>query len=137
MIQGSPLLPIFGNSRAASSVIPLLPKATFTPSVQPNLGLPRTCSPLTSPPSTPFWPYGTHPFSPRAQTISVLSDPLYSPTPVLYQVSYTPILFVIKLTARIIRWHLLRDKASTTEFPHNLCLHRWTRRSPGYRRSRR
>ena len=28
--------------------IPLLPKATFTPSIQPNLGLPRTRSPLTS-----------------------------------------------------------------------------------------
>ena len=29
-------------------------------------------------PSTPFWPYGTHPFFPHAQTISILSDLLYS-----------------------------------------------------------
>ena len=28
--------------------IPLLTKATFTPSIQPNLGLPRTRPPLTS-----------------------------------------------------------------------------------------
>ena len=33
---------------AASNVIPLLPKATFTPSIQPNLGLPCTHPPLTS-----------------------------------------------------------------------------------------
>ena len=32
------------------------------------------------PPSTPFWPYGTYPFSPRAQSISILTDSLYSPT---------------------------------------------------------
>ena len=32
----------FSHWRAASTVIPLLPKATFTPSIQPNLGLPRT-----------------------------------------------------------------------------------------------
>ena len=32
----------------AASVISLLPKATFTPSIQPNLGLPRTRPPLTS-----------------------------------------------------------------------------------------
>ena len=30
------------------------------------------------PPSTPFWPYGTHPFFPHAQTISILFDQLYS-----------------------------------------------------------
>ena len=28
--------------------------------------------------STPFWPYDTHPFFPHAQTISILSDLLYS-----------------------------------------------------------
>ena len=44
--QGSRLFPIF--RRAASTVIPLLPKATFTPSIQPNLGLPRNRPPLTS-----------------------------------------------------------------------------------------
>ena len=36
------------HRRAASTVIPLLPKATFTPSIQPNLRLPRTRPPLTS-----------------------------------------------------------------------------------------
>ena len=35
------------------------------------------------PPSTLFWPYGTHPFFPHAQTVSILSDLLYSLTPFL------------------------------------------------------
>ena len=43
MYQGTPLFSI-----AASSVIRLLSKATFTPSIQPNLGLPRTRSPIRS-----------------------------------------------------------------------------------------
>ena len=34
------ILHFFLHCRAASTVIPLLPKATFTPSIQPNLGLP-------------------------------------------------------------------------------------------------
>ena len=38
----------YAHCRAASTVIPLLPKATFTPSIQPNLGLRRTRPPLTS-----------------------------------------------------------------------------------------
>ena len=48
MHQGSPLFRIF---RALSRNLlrhPLLPKATFTTSIQPNLGLPRTRPPLTS-----------------------------------------------------------------------------------------
>ena len=32
------------------------------------------------PPSTPFWPYGTHPFFPHAQTISILSEHFISTT---------------------------------------------------------
>ena len=36
------------DCRAASTVIPLLPKATFTLSIQHNLGLSRTRAPLTS-----------------------------------------------------------------------------------------
>ena len=36
------------HCRAASTVIPLLPKATFTPSIQPNPRLPLTRPPLTS-----------------------------------------------------------------------------------------
>ena len=38
----------FAHCRAASAVILLLPKDTFTPSIQPNLGLPGTRPPLTS-----------------------------------------------------------------------------------------
>ena len=38
----------FVHCRAASTVIPLLPKATFTPSIHPNLSLPLTRPPLTS-----------------------------------------------------------------------------------------
>ena len=42
-------------------------------------------------PSTPFWPYGNHPFFSHAQTISILSDLLYSLTPFLFQLSYAPL----------------------------------------------
>ena len=42
----------FAHCRASSTVIPLLPKATFTPSIEPNLGLPRTRPQLTSAIST-------------------------------------------------------------------------------------
>ena len=38
----------FAHCRGASTVIHLLPNATFTPSIQPNLGLQRTNPPLTS-----------------------------------------------------------------------------------------
>ena len=38
----------FAHCRAASTVFSLLPKVTFTPSIQPNLGLPRTRPPLPS-----------------------------------------------------------------------------------------
>ena len=42
----------FTHCHIASIVIPLLPKSTFTPSIRPNLGLPRTRPPLTSPINT-------------------------------------------------------------------------------------
>ena len=49
---------------AASTIIPLLPKADFTPSIQPDLGRPRTRLPLTSSINTllairhlSIWPY--------------------------------------------------------------------------------
>ena len=81
MYQGSQVFPIF---RATYTVIPLLPKAIFTPSIQPNLGLSRTRHQLASA-ITPCRPYGTHPFFPYAQTISILlicSTPnSLSPTP--------------------------------------------------------
>ena len=38
----------FTHCRATFTVVPLLPKATFASSIQPNLGLPRTLPPLTS-----------------------------------------------------------------------------------------
>ena len=48
------------HCRAASTVVPLLPKATFTPSIQPYLGLHLTHPSLTLAintflASTPFW----------------------------------------------------------------------------------
>ena len=79
----SPLFPSF-HCRAGSTVIPLLPKANFMPSIQPNLGLPRTSPPLTSANYT-FLTMRSYLFSPRVQTISILSDPLYSPAPLLFQ----------------------------------------------------
>ena len=54
MHQGTSLL---SSCRATSTVIHLLPKTTFTPSIQPHLGLPRTRPPLL-PPSTPIQPFG-------------------------------------------------------------------------------
>ena len=47
-------------------------------------------------PSSPFWPYGTHPFFPHSQTISILSDPLYSLTQFLFQLSYIQIKISLK-----------------------------------------
>ena len=57
----------FAHCPLASTVIPLLPKATFTPSIQPNLDLPRTRPPLISTIST-FLAIRTHPFLPHTQT---------------------------------------------------------------------
>ena len=65
------------DCRAASTVIHLLPKAAFTQSICLTpvslVPVPHWLRPLT-----PFWPYGNHPFFPHAQTISILSDLLYS-----------------------------------------------------------
>ena len=63
----------------------------FTPSIQSNLGLPRTRPPLTAAINT-FWIYGSNPFFPHAQTISILSNPLYSLTSFLFQFSYVPLI---------------------------------------------
>ena len=76
MHQGSRLLPIFrALSRSLHlhpyTIIPLLPKATFTPSKHHNISLPRT--------RFRHQHSSTHKqFSPRVQTISIISDPLYS-----------------------------------------------------------
>ena len=57
------------------------PKQLFlsrpTPSIQPNLSLPRTRPPLNSAINT-LLVYSTHPFVPHAQTFSILSDLTYS-----------------------------------------------------------
>ena len=74
----------FAHCRAASTVIALLPKATFTPSIQPNLGLPRTHHPLTSAINT-LLAIRYSSILPRTQTISILSDPLFSLTAFLFQ----------------------------------------------------
>ena len=66
----------FTHCRAASTVIPLLPKATYSltsVTLVPGPHILRR--------STPFWPYGNHPFFPHAHTFSILSDLLYSLTP--------------------------------------------------------
>ena len=44
-------------------------------------------------PSKPFWPNDTRPFFQHAQTISILSDLLYSLTPFVFQLSYAPLHF--------------------------------------------
>ena len=54
------------------------------------------------PPSTPFWPYGTHPFFTHALTISILSDLLYSLTPFLFQLALLRTTSFITLSNR---WH--------------------------------
>ena len=79
----------FPYYRAASTVIPLLPRP---PSPLPSS---LTSAYLISVlhlllPSTPFWSYGTHPFFPDAQTISIFSNALYSLTPFLFQLSDAP-----------------------------------------------
>ena len=63
--------------RAASIVSPLLPKATLTSSIQLSLGLPLN-HPLLTPFINILLAIRSHPFSPRAETISIFSDKLYS-----------------------------------------------------------
>ena len=46
------------------------------------------------PPSTPFWPYGAHPFFPHTQTISILSDLFYSLTLFLFHAALLTHLFI-------------------------------------------
>ena len=68
----------FAHCRAPSTVIPLLPKSTFTLSSRITVSFAPVLHLLR--PSIPFWSYGTHLFFHRAQTISILSDLLYSLT---------------------------------------------------------
>ena len=80
----------FARCRAASTVIPLLPKPTSTPSIQPNLAVPRTRSPLPSAINT-LLAIRYSPFFPRAQTISILSDLIYSLTHFLFKLFDAPL----------------------------------------------
>ena len=64
-------------------------QATFTPSIQPNVGLPRTRPPLNS-------AVNNRPFSPRVQTISILSDPLYSLVLFLIELFYSTLTKLLK-----------------------------------------
>ena len=69
----------FTHCRAASAVIPLDTRPrppSHHPSSLTSVYLIPDLDLLL--PSTPFWPYGTHPCFPHAKTISILSDPLYS-----------------------------------------------------------
>ena len=69
---------------------PSAPKATCTPSIQPNLCLPHTRSPLTSAINTVFTIRSSSMLS-TSPIISLLSDPLYSSTHFLFQLFYAPL----------------------------------------------
>ena len=56
-----------------------------TPSIQPHHPSSLVPALHLPPPSKPIWPYGTHPSFPHVQTVSILSDLLYSLTPSLFQ----------------------------------------------------
>ena len=79
----------FVHWRVVSSVIPLLPKATFT-HLSSHLGLPRTRPPLTTAINTLVAIRYSSILS-TCQTISTISDPLYSQTPFIFQLSYAPL----------------------------------------------
>ena len=84
MYQVTPLFPIF---RALSRNLhrhSLLPKATFTQSIQPNLGLPRTRPSLTSAINTLL-------AIRYSSILSICSDLRYSLTPFLLKLSYAPL----------------------------------------------
>ena len=103
----------FAHCRAASTVITLLPKATFTPCIQPNyLGLPRTHPPLTSTINTLLAIRYSSILS-HAQTISIPSDLLYSLTPFLIQLSYATSSF-LTLSIRDTPTKLLKQFISRT-----------------------
>ena len=114
--QGSPLFPIF---RSTSTVIPLVlnPSSLISVSLVPDLHL--------LPPSAPFWPYGTHPFFQHIQTILILSDILYSQTPLLFYaplhsllypiIPYSLEAFGLKQEAHL-RWTRDRSRVNWEEF---------------------
>ena len=73
----------FAHCRAASTVVPLLPKAIFTPCIQTNLGLPSTRPPLTPAVNTLLVIQYSSILS-TCPKHPILSDQLYSPTQILY-----------------------------------------------------
>ena len=72
------------HCHTASTVISLLPKTTFTPSIQPIFGLPRTLHQHLS--SHSVLVYFLH-----VSTPSHYSDAFYSRTPFLFQLFYAPL----------------------------------------------
>ena len=81
----------FAHYYVTSLIIPLLPKATFTPSTQPNPDLSSTqtsiCFRHQHPSSHMVLIHS--PFSSCFQTISPLSDQLYLPAPYRFQLFHT------------------------------------------------
>ena len=80
----------FSHWRASSAVIPLLPQATFTPSIQPTLGLPRTHPPLTSAINTLLAIRYSSIRSTCPNHLNTLWS-AYSLTPFSFQLSYAPL----------------------------------------------
>ena len=87
MYQCSPLFPIFIVAEAPKSFLCYPRPPSHHPFSLTLVSLVLVLHLL--PPSTPFWPYGAHPFFPHAQTISILFDPLY--LLFIFQLSYPPL----------------------------------------------
>ena len=111
MYQGSPLFPIFrALSLSLHRHFLCCPRSpAHNPSSQTSVSFVPALHLL--PTSTPFWPYDTHPFFPHAQTISILSDLLYAPTPFQFQLSYAA--FNDQLIQESILYPQLNDSRST------------------------
>ena len=87
--QNSPLLP-FVHWRAASTVIHLFPKGTVTPSIQANLGLPRTSPPLTSAINTLLARWYSSVLSERQNYINTLWSTLFTDS-IILKLFYAPL----------------------------------------------
>ena len=81
----------FAHCRSASTVILLLQNATFTSSIQPDLGLLRTRIPLASPINTLITILYSSFLSTCPKHLNTLSDALYSLTPFWCQIFYSPL----------------------------------------------
>ena len=122
MQQCSPLFPIF---RAAFTVIPLLPNATVTPSIQPNLGLPRTRPPLTSA-IIPFWQYDTHLFfQTRPNHLNTLWSALLAKSlyiPALLRTSWFLTLSIHDTPTKLLKHFISRTFTFSLSTSHTPCI---------------